>query len=386
MFARHVLEVLYSPVKAFGKIVEKPDVKGPLLILVLVLLATTGAQYVIASRLFLQARTPANDEWTEAPEFLSLWTSDGIVSTSEDRIVGNYSVESSSNKTTHISLKLANVGPFNISGNTGFEGLSFRIKWIHENEIFPSSNATLHLLSNTESRYFEFNLISNISESGNEWANLTISLEADNHWAPINSPSWEAITGLEFILGWSAGDSANATMKIDDLFFLRYVSFLETDSFGNLVFNSLIDAALVFFINWAIYAGVLLVTVRLFQENTGPWKPFFILVGYVFVVNVIYILASAASLATLPTLKLPMKTWPPATAEELRALQVLIQENWQSATMYQFGVYLPFVVDGWIALLLAVAIRSLCGTSWKKAVGIAVVASLISFFIRTLFI
>lgn len=354
--------------------------------MVLILLATLGAQYVTASRFFLQDRTPANEEWTESTELVSLWTSNGNISQDEDRIIGNYSVESSASNVANISLKIGDIGPFSFSGDTGFEGVSFRIKWIHENATFPSSNATLQLLSSDESSYFQLDLVDLLKPS-NQWANLSVVAGSENSgWTSVGSPDWESITGLSLLLHWTAEDSADLKLGIDDLYIFKHVSFVESDSFGNLLMPSLIGEAVFFFINWVVYAGILLLTVKLFQEKSGPWQPFLIIIGHVFIANVIYILASAVLLATLPILKLPMQTWPPETAEELYALQVIIQDNWYPALTYQLGALLPYIVDGWIGLLLAVVIRSLCDTSWKKAVAIAIVAAVLSFFVRTLFI
>ncbi len=352
----------------------------------LILLATVGAQYVTASRLFLQDRTPTNEEWTESTELVSLWTSNGNISQDEDRIIGNYSVESSASNIGNISLKIGDIGPFSFSGDSRFEGVSFRIKWIHENETFPSSDATLQLLSSDESSYFQLDLVDLLKPS-NQWANLTVVGGSENpNWTSAGSPDWDSITGLSLLLHWTAEDSGNLTSRIDDLYIFKYVPFIESDSFGNLILPSLISEAVFFFINWVVYAGILLLTVKLFQEKSGPWQRFLIIIGYVFIANVVYILASAVLLATLPTLKLPIQTWPPETAEELYALQVMIQDNWYPALTYQLGALLPYLVDGWIALLLAVVIRSLCDTSWKKAVAIAIVAAVLSFFVTTLFI
>ena len=66
MVGREVIEVLYSPVKAFRKIIEKPDFKGVILVLVLVISSMIVSQYVLASKLFLETRTPENDDWTES--------------------------------------------------------------------------------------------------------------------------------------------------------------------------------------------------------------------------------------------------------------------------------------------------------------------------------
>ncbi len=48
------IKVLYSPVKAFKKIAEKPDVKGVILILALTLLVSAGTQYVYYSKVFVE--------------------------------------------------------------------------------------------------------------------------------------------------------------------------------------------------------------------------------------------------------------------------------------------------------------------------------------------
>jgi hypothetical protein len=217
-----------------------------------------------------------------------------------------------------------------------------------------------------------------LPESDNAWVNLTVRTGYEENWDPVNLPRWMNITGLEFLLSWSDADSGNLNMTLDDVYFFKYVSFVDTEYVGTLVFFSLIDATRDFFVNWVAYAAVLLVTLRLFQEQTGPWKPFFTVVGYVFSVSVIYVLVNAILFAVLPELKLPAQTWPP-TAEEFSAVQVLVQESWEPTLAYNFGLILPYIIDGWIGLLLAVAVHSLCGTTWKKAVAIAVVASVLGF-------
>jgi len=385
LFARPLLEVLYAPIKAFKEITEKPDFKAPLLILVLVLCATAGTQYITASRLYLEDRTPANDEWTESTEPTSLWVSNGDILVSDDRVVGNCSIQSAVLNETQISLTLADIGPLDLSREAGFEGLSFRIKWTHENMVSPSSDATLRLLSGTESRYFMSHITSDLSESSNAWANLTVRTGYEENWDPVNLPSWGNITGLQFLLSWSDTDSGNLNLTLDDVYFFKYVSFVNTEYVGTLIVSSLLDATIVFFLNWVVYAAVLLVTVKLFQEQTGPWKPFFTVVGYIFSVSVIYVLVNAILFAVLPELRLPAQTWPP-TAEEFSAVQALVQERWEPTLTYNFGLILPYIIDGWIGLLLAVVVHSLCKTTWKKAVAIAVVASVLGFFMRTLLI
>jgi len=108
-------------------------------------------------------------------------------------------------------MNITDIGQFNCSGETGYKVLSFRIKWIRQNEIFPSSNATLRLFSNNQNSYFELDLL-NLINSSDTWANVTVKVGSDNpNWKSPNSSDWEAITGLEFKLAWS--DAANLTME-----------------------------------------------------------------------------------------------------------------------------------------------------------------------------
>ena len=64
MGVQEAFEVLYSPVKAFKKIIEKPDFKGVLLVLVLVISSMVVVEYVAASKFLLETRMPDGDDWT----------------------------------------------------------------------------------------------------------------------------------------------------------------------------------------------------------------------------------------------------------------------------------------------------------------------------------
>ena len=77
MFVQEVFEVLYSPVKAFKKIIEKRDFKGVILVLVLVVASMLISQYVVASKLLVETRTPETDDWTEMLVTPHNWTSNG---------------------------------------------------------------------------------------------------------------------------------------------------------------------------------------------------------------------------------------------------------------------------------------------------------------------
>jgi len=71
MILNDILKVLYSPVNAFKQIIQKPDIKGPIIILALVLIATVGRQYAVGSKIFIQ---------TDSQEFVGLLTTDLVAS------------------------------------------------------------------------------------------------------------------------------------------------------------------------------------------------------------------------------------------------------------------------------------------------------------------
>ncbi len=54
LIIQEVFRVLYSPFKAFQKLAKTPDVKGPVFILLITLLASLSAQYVNSSRTLIE--------------------------------------------------------------------------------------------------------------------------------------------------------------------------------------------------------------------------------------------------------------------------------------------------------------------------------------------
>jgi len=379
-----VFEVLHSPVKAFKKIIEKPDFKGLILILVLFISFAVVEQYVVASKLLLIDPAPENDDWTE---FIAFWDSNGLLSIDDaDYKIGNRSVKSFVSNGTSIWMKMTDIGPFDCSADTGYEELFFWINWTHRDGSFPSSGATLRLFSGSESSYFERSLTSFIPSS-DEWSNATLKIGPDQGWNSTNSPDWQSVTGLEFRLVWPA--PANLTMKVDDLHFQKYVSLLETGAFSGSIINILMSAAVAFSMNWILWAGILLLVAKVFREEGGTWTVFFVIIGHVFIVSVVYTIASTVLFSMLPALNLPLKA-PPATEEELNVTTALVEERWHPNWAYWgylllSGLYLPFVREVWIMALCVIAIRPLLRITWGKATSISVVAFIIRFILRLFF-
>ena len=369
---REVFEVLYSPVKAFKKIIEKPDFKGVLLIIVLVIVSMVVVQYVAASKFFLETRTPDDENWTESMTF---WASNYNLSLDDvDYKVGNYSVKSFVSNGINTWMKITDIGSFDCLEDTGYKELFFWINWTHSNGTFPNSGATLRLFSVNESRYFELDLSNSISEFSGEWGNVTVNIGPQSQsWASSNSPDWKNVTGLEFRLVWPT--PANLTMKIDGLYFRKYVSPLETGTFSGAIIPILMSSAVSFSMNWILWAGILLMIAKVLREEVGPWTVFFVVIGYVFVSTVVYTIASAVSLSTLPALNL-------LSADDIN---VLIHEMWYPYLAYQVWLYLPLVGEVWVAVLCAIAIRLLRGITWGKAASISMIAFVIRLVLRFFF-
>jgi len=369
---REVFEVLYSPVKAFKKIVEKPDFKGVLLISVLVIFSMVVVQYVATSKFFLETRTPDDENWTESMTF---WVSNGNLSLDDvDYKVGNYSVKSFASNGTSIWINITDIDPLDCSKDTGYKELFFWIDWTHSNGTFPSSGATMRLFSGSESSYFELDLTDLISTSSGEWNNATVPLGPESQGWDSTDSDWQSVTGLEFGLVWPA--PTNLTMKIDGLYFRKYVSPLETGAFSGAIIPILIQAAVPFSMNWILWAGILLMIAKVFREELGPWTVFFVIIGHVFIATAVYTIASAVLVSTLPALNLPL---------EADDINVLINEMWYPYSAYQVWLYLPWVGEVWIAVLCAIAIRPLRGITWVKAASISVVAFILRFILRFFF-
>ncbi len=372
LVVQEVLEVLYSPVKAFRKIIEKPDFKGVLLVLVLVISSMIVVQYVASSKLFLETREPENDDWTESLTNQHNWLSNGVLSLDETdyrmgNSDGNHSIASSIRDS--IWMKLTDIDPINSAEEKGYTELFFWIKWSHEDGSTPNSG-TLKLFSGSEDSYFQKDITSLLAPNG-EWTNATLNIGPNQGWTSNNSPDWQSITGLEFSVDWSS--SANLTMKIDGLFFRKFSSPVYSGEFSTLILPVIIQVAITFVINWILWSGILIIVGRLFQENLGRWNVFFVIMGYVFITTFVYNLASAVPLSTLPPLNVPL---------ESEAFNALLSEAWGSLLAYQVWLYLPLIGEVWIAALGAVVVRLMRETTWSKATTIAAVAFGIRFLLR----
>lgn len=354
---------------------KKPTYRAPILILILVLLITAGAQYISVSRYLLETSTPDRDQWTEST---SLWNCSGekILSRDTNCTVGNYSIMCFVSNNTCIRMNITNI-EVNCSGDEGYKKLFFWIRWERQNGTAPSSNSTLRLFSTSKTDYFECNLnkLGLISNSSDTWtkSNVTVGVD-DDCWKPVGDAAWENITGLEFRLTWTV--PGNLTLKIDDLYFGgKYVSPIVSGIFGYWLTESLIGQTLNFFLMWGVLAGMLLLTIKLYGGKASSWKVLLLLVGYTFSIRLVHVPISALLILTLPPLRLPV---------EVERWGTIYQEEWYPTLAYQLNTPLSLAVHVWTIALCAIILHSLYEFSWKKVVLISVLGYFLGLPLRAL--
>lgn len=76
MILQEIFRVLYSPLKAFEEIAKAPKAKGPLVILLITILASASAQYVSSSKILLE---DASGSYTYTPLTATDTFSEGLI-------------------------------------------------------------------------------------------------------------------------------------------------------------------------------------------------------------------------------------------------------------------------------------------------------------------
>jgi hypothetical protein len=361
-----ILQVWYSPIKAFREITQQPDILGPIVILVIASLIGAGFQQIAQSKILVENLIPEGEEWTSSTKF---WTSNGIlINNTRDWLMGNQSIQSFVKNNTRIWMKL-DLSKANQEINCPEEGITklyFGLKWNHSDSIAPNS-ARIQLLSPNETSFFELNLTQNLQES-NVWSNITLNIAKENGWLKEGAPTWERITDIKFELNWAVSNHGNLTLLIDDLAlggkFEPLTTYMFLDIFLYLISN--------FLIFWAIYFVVLLVFCRglVFNFETSN-KILFSTLGYTFSIKILLNILSLILILIFPTVYIPRNWYPPLIYQVVILMIFLI---------------FPVITIIWIVHLTAIALRNFHDFSWLKALGISAVAYLSAFFLRGLII
>jgi hypothetical protein len=372
LFAYGIFKVIYSPFKAFKEIIKNPKYIGPILIMILFIVANVGFSYVLLSKTYFdQTMPPASelDKWTEDT---TLWNSNAtIILNTSDYINGSYygnkSIEFSLVSGSQIWMQLNITNSLNCSDPEGYKTLSFRLKLIEP--LTKPTNASLYLLSTQLQDNFYNNLTDKLNETS-IWNNITISLGSG--WTPSNTNAdWGNITGLKLEFTWPSG--SNITLLIDGLFFHGvYKSRIE--SAGGLLISSPINAFMEFTIQWVILGGLLYIIPKMFRVKT-VWKTLLITAGFALITIFIQIIVFTAVLFTWSELRYPLEYLGGVPGE------------WQTAYIQVVGpvpnilLYIERIIYIWTIALCATALRLMFAFSWVKSFFVSALSYLFSLLI-----
>lgn len=321
-----VFRVLVSPVKTLKKIVEKPEYKGPILILVLTLLATVCGQYITASKVYVESpvlsykRIPSS-----GPPY---------------EITLNFTIPEPTPR---------NISIFTHNWTNGLDTVTVYGKNTTNGEIVD------------EVTILENNRAYNTSKAFTAIDRVAFSKAGDN-------------SSQYVMLGMSPGE---------------YES-IFAGGIGGLLIPALMSRAFGFFLDWIMYAIFIYLLLRVFREEVGSLSELFIVVGYTFSVMLVYPLIGIPLFSTLPTVQLPLQAhvWrlPPEATEATKKIASDLMNQIYLESWYWAYRVLPFVmyaIDAWMVALFVIAIHFLCEISWKKAIAISVTAYAIRFLLRS---
>jgi len=369
-----ILKVVYAPQKAFKEISENPKYIGPILIMILFIIANIGFAYAFMVKTSIEQTLPTAkqlDEWTENS---TSWTNINGLSPQENyndcingTYYGNRSIEFSAVDSAVLSMQLNNLSePVNCSSPDGYRELYLRIKWTSpENK---SENATIYLYSVNPSDYFYYNLTKEFLNSTlNVWNNLTIPLDTEN-WSRIGDMAdWGNINSLKLVFLWP--ENSNITVLVDGLFFGGIFK-SPVENTANYMINFSIVSFMQFFIRWVFIGGLIYVMNRAFRAKI-VWRPLVILVGFALITMLIQVLINTAAFSVSPKIYYPFELIGGVKGEGEIAYNRLLQDTQLVSIVMRLSEIMVYV---WTIALCAIAIRLLTESSWSKSLLIATVA------------
>lgn len=373
MFAHGIFKVIYAPRETLREVAQNPKYIGPILIMVLFIVANLSSAYVLVTKTYVEETLPSRtqrDEWTENA---TRWTSIVGAHPTEnftDYIAGYYygnrSIEFSAENSDKISMQLQDIGPVNCSSQSGFTKLYLRVKLASPN--YPPKNVSLYLYSNNSfDNLFYRNITGEFSNAtANTWNNLTIPL-ADGDWHKTGTADWSEINGL--ILEFTWNQTSNIRVLIDGLFF-GGVFKPYAESVASYMAVYALYSSMQFIIKWVLLGGLIYVLTRAFKAKT-VWRVTLILAGFALVTMFIQAVISTAAFSTLPTLKYSFECIGGIKGEAESAYQKIAEETWLVNQVIS-GVQIAILI--WAVSLCAIAIRLTTEFSWTISLLIAFTA------------
>ncbi|MEM1566295.1 MAG: hypothetical protein QW510_04305 [Candidatus Bathyarchaeia archaeon] len=375
MSAYGIFKVIYAPREAFKEIAQNPRYLGPILVMILFIVANVGAVYTLFTKTYIEVTVPSpenKDLWTENKAFWEALNGADCAENSTDYIAGKYygnrSIEFSV-KSNRIAMELREIGGVNCSPQGGYTTLYLRVKWTAPE--YPPENASLWIYSGTASSYQN---ITNKLSHPRVWNNLTISL-ADKSW--VGEIDWGNVTGLKLEIMWN--QASDVRVLLDGLFFGGVYKSYAEEATTYLAFYAA-NSFMQFTLRWFLFGGIIFVLTRLFKAKT-VWRVILVLVGSILITMFVQAVASAATFSALPTLKYPLEYVGGVKGEAESAYSKILEETWFVNRVYSV---LQMVIIIWTVVLCGIAIRQTMEFTWTTSLLTAFTAYFATMFLETL--
>jgi hypothetical protein len=377
--ASDVIKIIYAPQKALKHITEKPKYLGPLIVLILLVVANVAFTYEAISKTVLEQSDPSGsslDVWTENSTY---WISNAQITESSDHINGTYygnaSIAFSVANGSQVSMQLQGIGSVDCSPPDGYNETSFRIKWISPTE--KPQNVTVQMYSANSSNFFYTSLANDFSNATyNIWNNLTIPLATQEWLNNSQNADWSNITGMTLNFTWPS--SSNITVLIDGLFFHGiFKSLIQTNGTSYLL-NYGLFAVTQFVISWVLLSGLLYII----SKGLGGkivWRPLLIAVGFILITIFVQALINTVAYLSLPTIYYPFSYVAGVSGEGQAAYDTIVAQTQVVSTI---SGYLQIVIYIWTIALASIAVHLLSGLSWTKSILTGAIAYLVTLLIE----
>jgi hypothetical protein len=366
LFAYGIFKLIYAPHKAFKEIIQKPRYLGPLIIMVIFVIANSGFYYVWFSKNYNDQTVPDRSEFDKWTENSAFWSSNApIIKNNTDNYVngtycGYQSVEFQANSITHIWMQLNITDSINCSGEQGYKNLTFSVKMVG---VEKPSNASLYLFSTNFGNNFYYNLTGQL-DVVDDWNIITVAIGPESHEWKSNTVNadWSNIIGLMLDFTWE--NESDVTLLIDGLFFHGlYKPLIETDS--SYLFVLPISTVMQFAFQWVILGFMLYLVPKFFKFKT-VFRTWLIVAGFALIAIVIQTIAFTVASFLWPNLYGSLQSLGgiPGEPEEayMQSLVSLVTVFW----------CVDKVIWVWIIVLCAIAFKTAFEISWLKSFLIAV--------------
>lgn len=384
MFAYGIFKVIYAPREAFKEIAQNPKYFGPILVMILFVIANIGSAYILATKTYVEATMPSpspstgqRDVWTENKTFwrplYGAYCDENFTDYISGSYYGNRSIEFRIENNDKIAMELRGIGEVNCSTEGGYTMLYLRVKWTSPND--RPKNVSLYLYSDDSTGFYRNITDKFYNASVNVWNNLTIHL-ADENWH--GHASWENITVLKLEFTWN--QTSSIRVLIDGLFFGGvYKPYLESTS--TYIASYAAYSFTQFFLRWFLLGGLIYFLTKAFKAKT-VWRVTLVLAGFALITMFVQAVISTATFSALPTLKYPLEFMGGVKGEAEAAYNKILDETWLINQIYSV-VQMCMLV--WTVALCAIAIRLTAEFSWSTSFLTAFIAYFIALFIEGLF-